>query len=54
MAYCAAVILIYYLGLRFSGIRAVLVAGLPALMVVTMGISILLVAGLFLLAHRFQ
>ncbi len=52
VAYFAAVILFSYLGLRFLGPQSVLVAGLPALMLVTMGISILFVAGLFLLAHR--
>ena len=52
VAYFVAVILFSYLGLRFLGTRSVLVAGLPALMLVTMGISLLFVAGLCLLAYR--
>ena len=52
VAYFAAVVLFSYLGLRFLGTRSILVAGLPVLMLVTMGISLLCVVGLFLLAHR--
>jgi len=52
VAYFAAVALVTYLGLEYLGTQPVLVAGLPLLMVVTMGVSFLFIVGLFLLAHR--
>ena len=50
--YFAAVFLLTYLGLEYLGTQAVLVAGLPMLMVVTIGVSFLFVVGLLLMAYR--
>ncbi len=52
VVYFAAVFLLTYLGLEYLGTQAVLVAGLPMLMVVTIGVSFLFVVGLLLMAHR--
>lgn len=52
VAYFAAVALVTYLGLEYLGTQPVLVAGLPMLMVVTIGVSFLFIVGLLLLAHR--
>jgi hypothetical protein len=50
--YFATVFLLTYLGLEHLGTQAVLVAGLPVLMVVTIGVSFLFVVGLLLMAYR--
>ena len=52
VAYFAVVALLTYLGLKYLGSQPVLVAGLPLLMVVTIGVSLLFIVGLLLLAHR--
>ncbi len=52
VVYFAAVFLLTYLGLEYLGTQAVLVAGPPVLMVVTIGVSFLFVVGLLLMAHR--
>jgi len=52
VVYFAAVFLLTYLGLEYLGTQAVLVAGLPVLMVVTIGVSILFAVGLLLMAYR--
>ena len=52
VVYFAAVALVTYLGLEYLGTQAVLVAGLPVLMVVTIIVSVLFIVGLFLLAYR--
>jgi len=52
VAYFAVVALLTYLGLEYLGTQPVLVAGLPMLMVVTIGVSFLFILGLLLLAHR--
>ena len=52
VAYFTVVALVTYMGLEYLGARPVLVAGLPVLMVVTMGVSLLFIVGLLLLAHR--
>ena len=52
VVYFAAVFLLTYLGLEYLGTQAVLVAGLPVLMVVTIGVSFLFVVGLLLMAYR--
>ncbi len=54
VVYFAAVFLLTYLGLEYLGTQAVLVAGLPVLMVVTIGVSFLFVVGLLLMAYRSQ
>ena len=52
VVYFAAVFVLTYLGLEYLGTQAVLVAGLPVLMVVTIGVSVLFVLGLLLMAYR--
>jgi len=52
VVYFAAVFLLTYLGLEYLGTQAVMVAGLPVLMVVTIGVSFLFVVGLLLMAYR--
>ncbi len=52
VVYFAAVFLLTYLGLEYLGTQAVLVAGLPMLMVVTIGVSFLFAVGLLLMAYR--
>ena len=52
VVYFAAVFLLTYLGLEYLGTQAVLVAGLPVLMVVTIGVSVLFAVGLLLMAYR--
>ncbi len=52
VVYFAAVFVLTYLGLEYLGTQAVLVAGLPVLMVVTIGVSFLFVMGLLLTAYR--
>ena len=52
VVYFAAVFLLTYLGLEYLGTQAVLVAGLPMLMVVTIGVSFLFLVGLLLMAYR--
>ncbi len=54
VVYFAAVFLLTYLGLEYLGTQAVLVAGLPVLMVVTIGVSFLFIVGLLLMAYRSQ
>jgi hypothetical protein len=50
--YFGAVLLLTYLGLEYVGVQEVLIAGLPALILLTMMVSLLTVVGLLLLAHR--
>jgi hypothetical protein len=50
--YFGAVLLLTYLGLEYVGVQGVLIAGLPALILLTMMVSLLFVIGLLLLAHR--
>jgi len=52
VVYFAVVFLLTYLGLEYLGTQAVLVAGLPMLMVVTIGVSVLFGVGLLLMAYR--
>jgi preprotein translocase subunit SecG len=52
VVYFAVVFLLTYLGLEYLGTQAVLVAGLPMLMVVTAGVSFLFIVGLLLMAYR--
>ena len=52
VVYFAAVFILTYLGLEYLGTQSVLVAGLPMLMVVTIGVSFLFVVGLLLMAYR--
>ncbi len=52
VVYFAVVFLLTYLGLEYLGTQAVLVAGLPVLMAVTIGVSFLFVVGLLLMAYR--
>ena len=52
VVYFAVVFLLTYLGLEYLGTQAVLVAGLPMLMVVTIGVSFLFLVGLLLMAYR--
>ena len=50
--YFVAVLLLTYLGLEYVGVQGVLIAGLPALIQLTLWVSLLFIVGLLLLAHR--
>ena len=50
--YFVAVLLLTYLGLEYVGVQGVLILGLPALILLTMLVSLLVVVGLLLLDHR--
>ncbi len=50
--YFVAVLLLTYLGLAYVGVQGVLIAGLPALIVLTLLVSLLFIVGLLLLARR--
>lgn len=52
MGYFAGVLVLSYLGLRFVGTQARLVAGIPVLIWLTVGISVLIIAGLYVSLTR--
>jgi hypothetical protein len=47
MGYFGGVLVLSYLGLRFIGTSAGLIAGIPVLIWLTVGVSVLIIGGLF-------
>ena len=47
MGYFFGVLVLSYLGLRFVGTQAKLIAGIPVLIWLTVGVSVLIIAGLY-------
>ncbi|WP_135304780.1 hypothetical protein [Haloarcula amylovorans] len=48
MGYFAGVLILAYLGLKFIGTQATLIAGIPVLIWLTVGVSVLIITGLYL------